>query len=141
MRLFLLLSALTVSLVMPGIAPAAPTAPTSWTSQANQVCAVWLAKAKKEFGTPVTPAQLYSFAVKAKTLEAAELAVLEKIPGRSAAGTQALAAMRADVALVGSSISAFDHGDAKAFITILKKYLNDHRAKDAFAVAGAHACG
>ena len=40
----------------------------------------------------VGPAQLYSFAVKAKTLESQELAVLERIRGRPAAGTAAFAA-------------------------------------------------
>ena len=30
--------------------------PCKWASQANQVCVVWLAKANKEFGKPVTPA-------------------------------------------------------------------------------------
>src|SRR5581483_3637853 len=54
-------------------AAAAPSSPNAWAKQANQVCSVWTAKAKKEFGAPVTPAQLYSFAHKAQALESQEL--------------------------------------------------------------------
>ncbi|HEY2074385.1 MAG TPA: hypothetical protein VGG88_12485 [Gaiellaceae bacterium] len=122
-------------------ASAAPAAPSTWAGQANQVCTVWLAKAKKEFGSPVTPAQLYSFAHKAKSLETQELAALEKIPGRTAAGTAALAAVQADIAEIGSAITAWDHGKPAQFVTILKRYLNDGRPKSAFAVAGAGQCG
>jgi len=120
---------------------AAPVSQSSWATQANQVCSVWIAKAKKEFGSPVTPAQLYSFAHKAKTLEMQELAALEQIPGRTAAGTAALAAVRVDIAEIGSAISAWDHGKPASFVTILKRYLNDGRPKSAFAVAGASQCG
>ncbi|HEY2541429.1 MAG TPA: hypothetical protein VGH92_00100 [Gaiellaceae bacterium] len=122
-------------------ASAAPAAPTSWAAQANQVCSVWTAKAKKEFGAPVTPAQLYSFAHKAKSLEAQELAALEKIPGRSDAGTVALAAVKTDIAEIGSAITAWDKGKPAQFVTILKRYLNDGRPKSAFAIAGAGQCG
>ena len=113
----------------------------SWAAQADKVCVVWLAKAKKEFGSPVTPAQLYSFAQKAKALETQELAVLVKIPGRTATGTAALQAMLVDINEIGSAITAWNHGNAAKFVTILKKYLNDGRAKSAFAVAGATQCG
>jgi len=139
MRSFLIITVLATAAVLPVSAPAAN--PSPWTTQANQVCTVYLAKAKKEFGTPVKPSQLYGFAVKAKALESEELGVLQQIPGRNAAGTRALAAMRADVAEVSSAISAWNHGDKAQFIQILKKYLNDHRAKDAFAAAGATQCG
>ena len=108
---------------------------------ANKVCTVWLAKAKKEFGSPVTPAQLYAFAQKAKALETQELAVLVKIPGRTAAGTAALQAVVVDINEIGSAITAWNQGNAAKFVTILKKYLNDGRAKSAFAVAGATQCG
>ena len=86
--------------------------PGSWAVQANKVCVVWLAKAKKEFGSPVTPAQLYSFAIKAKTLETQELAILEQIPGTTATGTAALAAVRVDIADVGSAITAWNRGNS-----------------------------
>jgi hypothetical protein len=122
-------------------ATAAPAAPNAWAAQANQVCSVWLAKAKKEFGSPVTPAQLYSFAHKAKTLESQELAQLQKIPGRPAAGTAALAAVKVDIAEIGSAITAWDKGDPAKFVAILKRYLNDGRPKSAFTVAGAGQCG
>ena len=114
---------------------------TAWADQADKVCSVWLAKAKKEFGSPVTPAQLYSFAHKAQSLETQELAALEKVPGRTQAGTAALAAVRVDIAEIGSAISAWDHGKPAQFVTILKRYLNDGRPKSAFAIAGATQCG
>jgi hypothetical protein len=113
----------------------------SWAAQANQVCSIWTAKAKKEFGTPVTAAQLYSFAHKAKALESQELAALEKIKGRTAAGTAALAAVKVDIAEIGSAITAWDAGKPALFVTILKRYLNDGRPKSAFAIAGAGQCG
>jgi len=134
-------AALAAALTGASSAAAAPAAQSSWASQANQVCSVWIAKAKKEFGSPVTPAQLYSFAHKAKTLESDELAALTKIPGRTAAGTAALAAVQADIAEIGSAIAAWDHGKPAQFVTILKRYLNDGRPKSAFAVAGAGQCG
>jgi|GEM_PF-2021091 hypothetical protein len=139
----LILAVLAISAAIPAVTPAAasPTSPTSWATQANQVCVVWLAKAKKEFGSPVTAAQLYAFSVKAKTLESQELAVLEQIPGRPASGTQALAAVKVDIAEVGSAISAWKQGKAALFVQTLKAYLNDGRAKAAFAAAGAHQCG
>ena len=118
-----------------------PATQSSWAVQANKVCVVWLAKAKKAFGSPVTPAQLYSFAVKAKTIESRELAVLEQIPGRTAAGTAALVAVKVDIAEVGTAITAWNHGNPALFVQILKRYLNDGRAKSAFAVAGANQCG
>jgi hypothetical protein len=139
MRKILITAVFATSLVLPVASTEAR--PGSWTSQANQVCTVYLAKAKKEFGSPVTPSQLYGFAVNAKTLESQELAELEKIPGRPAAGTRALAAMRVDIAEVGSAISAWKSGDRQRFVQILKQYLNDHRPKDAFAAAGANQCG
>jgi phage gp16-like protein len=131
-----------INVVSPaGAAPKSSTAQSSWAASANRVCTVWLAKAKKEFGTPVTPAQLYAFAQKAKALETQELAVLIKIPGRTAAGTAALQAVVVDINEIGSAITAWNHGNAAQFVTILKKYLNDGRAKSAFAVAGATQCG
>jgi len=134
-------AALAAALTGASSAAAAPAAQSSWASQANQVCSVWIAKAKKEFGSPVTPAQLYAFAHKAKTLESDELAALTKIPGRTAAGTAALAAVQADIAEIGSAIAAWDHGKPAQFVTILKRYLNDGRPKSAFALAGAGQCG
>jgi hypothetical protein len=122
-------------------APAAPVGSSTWASDANQVCVVWLAKAKKEFGNPVTASQLYSFAVKAKKLESQELAVLKKIPNRTSSGTHALAALQVDVNEVGTAITAYQAGNAQRFVTILKRYLNDERPKAAFAAAGASQCG
>ena len=76
-----------------------------------------------------------------ETLETQELGALEKIPGRSDAGTAALAAVRVDIAELGSAITAWDQGKPAQFVTILKRYLNDGRPKSAFAIAGASQCG
>ena len=141
MKVLVATAALAAALTGASSAGASPAAQSSWASQANQVCSVWIAKAKKEFGSPVTAAQLYAFAHKAKTLESDELAALTKIPGRTAAGTAALAAVQADIAEIGSAIAAWDHGKPAQFVTILKRYLNDGRPKSAFAIAGAGQCG
>jgi hypothetical protein len=141
MKLLFATAALVATVTAASAAAAAPAAQSSWANQANQVCSVWTAKAKKEFGSPVTAAQLYAFAHKAKTLESDELAALTKIPGRTAAGTAALAAVHVDIAEIGSAIAAWDHGNPAQFVTILKRYLNDGRPKSAFAIAGAGQCG
>jgi phage gp16-like protein len=137
------LAALTASAALAATtsASAAPAAQTAWAAQANKVCVVWLAKAKKELGSPVTAAQLYGFAVRAKKLESAEYAVLAKLHGRDDSGAAALVAMKVDIAELGSAITAWNHGNAALFVQILKKYLNDGRAKSAFAIAGANKCG
>ena len=138
-----LFAAVTIGAAIAAVTPASasPASANPWAVQANKVCVIWVAKAKKEFGSPVTAAQLYSFAVKAKTLESQELAVLKQIPGRAGAGTAALAAMKVDIAEVGSAITAWNQGKPALFVQILKRYLNDGRAKSAFAVAGANQCG
>ena len=46
-----------------------------------------------------------------------------------------------DINEIGSAITAWNQGNAAKFVTILKKYLNDGRAKSAFAIAGATQCG
>jgi len=120
---------------------AAPASQSAWATQANKVCVIWLAKAKKAFASPVTAAQLYGFAVKAKSIESQELAVLQQIPARTAAGTAALAAMKVDIAEVGSAITAWKAGKPAVFVQILKRFLNDKRPKAAFALAGANQCG
>jgi len=122
-------------------APAAARSQSTWSQQADQVCSVWLAKVKKAFATPVTTAQLYAFAVKAKSLESGELSALERIPGRNATGSAALTAVKVDIAEIGSAISAWDKGDPTSFVTILKRYLNDNRPASAFKLAGADSCG
>jgi hypothetical protein len=138
--LFLAVLTAATALATTTSASAAP-AQSAWAAQANQVCVVWLAKAKKELGTPVTAAQLYAFAVKAKAFETAEYSVIAKIPGRDGSANAALAAMKVDIAEIGSAITAANHGNAALFVQILKKYLNDHRPKVAFAAAGATKCG
>jgi hypothetical protein len=102
---------------------------------------IWLAKAKKQFAVPVKPSGLLKFAVASRTLETQELAALEKIPNASPAGTHALVAVRADIAEISAAIDAGNRGDSATFVKILKQYLNDHRAKAAFAAAGASQCG
>ena len=49
--------------------------------------------------------------------------------------------MKVDIAEVGSAITAWNQGNAAAFVTILKRYLNDGRPKSAFAIASANQCG
>jgi hypothetical protein len=139
----ILFAAVAISSAIAAVTPAvaSPASPSSWAAQSNKVCVVWLAKAKKAFGSPVTAAQLYGFAVKAKTLESQELAVLAQIPGRTAAGTAALKAVQVDIAEVGTAITAWNQGKPALFIQILKRYLADGRAKSAFAIAGATQCG
>jgi len=141
MKLLVATAAVAAALTAASGASAAPAAQGSWASQANQVCSYWIAKAKKEFGSPVTAAQLYAFAHKAKSLESQELTALAKIPGRTAAGTAALSAVQADIAEIAAAIAAWDHGKPAQFVTILKRYLNDGRPKSAFAIAGAGQCG
>ena len=138
-----LVAAAAVSASIVTVAPvaAAPSSQSAWASQANKVCTVWIAKAKKAFGSPVTPSQLYSFAKKAKSIESGELAALAQIPGRTDAGTAALAAVKVDIAEIGSAITAWNQGKPAVFVQILKRYLNDGRPKSAFAVAGANQCG
>ena len=142
-RLPTLIAAVAIGATTAGVTPAAasPVSQSSWAGQANRVCVVWLATVKKELGSPVTAAQLYSFALKAKSLEGQELVVLQQIPRRTAAGTAALAAMKVDIAEVGSAITAWNQGKPALFVQILKRYLNDGRTKSAFAVAGANRCG
>ena len=139
--LVLIPAVLAASAVTAGAAPAATSTSSPWATQANQVCVVWLAKAKKEFGSPVTAAQLYTFANKASTLETQEFGVLSKIPKRPALGTAALNAVVADINELRSAIVAYDKGKFAQFKTTLTKYLNDERAKQAFAAAGATKCG
>jgi hypothetical protein len=139
-KLSFLLVALSLSVILPTAASAGRTSAT-WSDQANQVCTVWLAKAKTQLGKPVTVADLYPFAIRAKALEAAELAQLEQIPGRSPAGTKALAAVRVDIAEVNKAIASWKSGDKAGFIQVLKQYLNDNRPKAAFTAAGAAKCG
>ena len=139
--LVLIPAVLAASAVTAGAAPAATSTSSPWATQANQVCVVWLAKAKKEFGSPVTAAQLYTFANKANTLETQEFGVLSKIPKRPALGTAALNAVVADINELRSAIVAYDKGKFAQFKTTPTKYLNDERAKQAFAAAGATKCG
>ncbi len=69
------------------------------------------------------------------------LSAAEQISGRPAAGTAALAAMRGDIPGIGSAITAWNRGKPALFVQILKRYLNDERARSAFAAAGATQCG
>lgn len=136
----ILLAALATSaLLIPAAASAAPS--DDWSTQANQVCTVYVAKAKKLFATPVKPSGLYKFAKDVKALESSELAELTAIPGRSSSGTHALGVLKGDVGQVGLAIKAWDRGDKASFVKILKAYLNDNRPKVAFAAAGASKCG
>jgi hypothetical protein len=122
-------------------ATAAPVSRSTWATEANKVCVVWAAKIKAEFGAPNTAALAYIFSRKAKSLESQERAALLRIPGRTDAGTAAIAALKADIAELDSAISAFDRGKLALFKQLFRRYLSDTRARDAFAAAGAKQCG
>jgi hypothetical protein len=137
----LLSVALAAGALIPGTASAATAGTTTWASQANQVCSVYVAKAQKEFATPVKPSGLYKFALAVKALENREFGDLSAIPHRTSAGTHALAALQVDIAEVASAVTAYERGDKATFVKVLKAYLNDNRPKVAFAAAGASKCG
>jgi outer membrane murein-binding lipoprotein Lpp len=138
-KLLLLTAAVAASAVLAGSASAAPR--NDWSSQANQVCTVYVAKAKQLFAKPVQASGLYKFAKDVKTLETSEFNALDSIPGRAAAGNHALVALRGDIGMVVSAIHAYDKGDKATFVKDLKAYLNSTKPKVAFAAAGASKCG
>jgi hypothetical protein len=139
--LFVAATTLSMAAVVVMPAAASPVSPSSWGRDANDVCMIWTAKIKREFGAPATPAQASIFARKAETLESRERAALLRIPGRTAAGTAALAALKADIDEIGSAVTAWDRGETVLFVQIFRRYLNDVRARSAFAAAGAKQCG
>src|SRR5437763_16449707 len=108
-KILTLTVAVTVGAVLAGSASAAPS--NDWSSQANQVCTVYVAKAKQLFAKPVQPAGLYKFAKDVKTLETSEFNALDAIPSRSSAGDHALVALHGDIGMVVSAIPAWDRGD------------------------------
>lgn len=112
-----------------------------WSVQANQVCTVYVAKAKHLFAKPVKPSGLYTFAKDVKTLETSEFNALNAIPNRPGAGDHALVVLRSDIGMVTAAIHAFDQGNKAAFVKDLKAYLNSTKPKTAFAAAGASKCG
>jgi hypothetical protein len=134
-----LTAAVVAGAVLAGSASAAPR--DDWSTQANQVCTVYVAKAKKLFAKPVQPSGLYKFAKDVKTLETSELNELNAIPNPSTAGTHALSVLRGDIGMVTIAIHAFDKGDKAKFVNELKAYLNSNKPKVAFAAAGASKCG
>jgi hypothetical protein len=132
-------AALAACAVLAGSASAAPA--DAWSSQANQVCTVYVAKAKKMFAKPVQASGLYKFAKDVRTLENSELSELNAIPNRSSAGTHALTVLRGDIGMVTLAIHAWDRGDKASFVKLLKGYLDSNKPKVAFAAAGASKCG
>jgi hypothetical protein len=118
-------------------------AASSWSAQANKVCVVWQAKAKATFGAtpPKTPAQAYSFSVKAAAFEQAELSALEKIPNRTPAGARALSSVKVDIAEINVGIKDWRAGNKTGFVRVFIRWQNDHRPHRAFVAAGANACG
>jgi hypothetical protein len=137
--LLLLTAVAAAGAVLAGSASAAPR--DDWSTQANQVCTIYVAKAKQLFAKPVQPSGLYKFAKDVKTLETSEFNALNSLPGRSTAGDHALLALRGDIGMVTSAIRAWDTGDKATFVKDLKAYLNSTKPKVAFAAAGASKCG
>jgi len=138
-KILLLTAVVAAAAVLAGSAAAAPN--DTWSSQANQVCTIYVAKAKQLFEKTVQPSGLYKFAKDVKSLETNEFNALNAIPGRSATGDHALVALRGDIGMVTSAIHAFDNGDKATFVKDLKAYLNSSKPKVAFAAAGASKCG
>jgi hypothetical protein len=140
-------TALTACLATAIVSVAATTnaaaAQTTWAAKANQVCTIWKAKAKAEFGTaaPTTPKQAYLFSVKAVALEQGELSALAKIPNPTPAGTRALAAVRTDIKEIRAGIHDWQIGDKVGFVRIYNFWQHDHRPGQAFLAANANACG
>jgi hypothetical protein len=137
--LLFLIAVAAAGAVLAGSASAAPR--DDWSVQANQVCTIYVAKAKQLFAKPVQPAGLYKFAKDVKTLETSEFNALNAIPNRSSAGSHALVTLRGDIGMVASAIHAWDKGDRATFVKDLKAYLNSTKPKLAFAAAGASKCG
>jgi hypothetical protein len=130
------LIAVVVALVAGGTASAAGG---PWATKANAVCRAYLAKAKAALTPqPKTPAQARRWAAKAVAIEESELTALTKIPGRTAAGTKALAAIHTDI---GEAKAALAAPTTARFAALFTKWGNDHRPKRAFLAAGSTACG
>ena len=138
-KILLLTAAVATGAVFAGSASAA--SHDDWSTQANQVCTVYVAKAKQLFSKPVQPAGLYKFAKDVKTLETSEFNALNALPNRSTAGDHALLTLRGDIGMVVAAIHAFDQGNKAVFVKDLKAYLNSSKPKVAFAAAGASKCG
>ena len=114
----------------------------AWAKQADRVCSVWDAKAKKVLGTmpPKTSAKAYNFAVKVAALETGELAALKKIPHPTTAGAKALHATQADIAEVKAAIHDWRVGKRAALAKVYTAWVSDRRADNAFIAAGARGC-
>ncbi|SRR6266516_6422058 len=125
------------------LAGSAAAAADTWATRADAVCRTFVARARAELGTtaPKTLAQAHTFTVKATTLEAENLAALRKLPGRTPAGTRALAVLRNDIVEAKAALAAWNAGNTELFRRRFIAWANDHRPKRAFAAAGAHACG
>jgi hypothetical protein len=138
-KTLLLTVALAAGAILAGSASAAPR--DDWSTHANQICTVYVAKAKQLFAKPVQPSGLYKFANDVKKLETSEFNALDAIPGRSSAGDHAMVMLRGDIGMITAAIHAFDKGDKATFVKDLKSYLNSNKPKVAFAAAGASKCG
>lgn len=139
-RVILLLAAAAAALAAAGAAAAAPS---SWAARADKVCTTWQSRAKtSSLATrPKTTPQMYAWAVKATAFEQRELAALEQVPGVTAAGRAALAAVRTDIAEISVGLRDWRAGDRTGFLHVFVKWQGDHRPHRAFVAAGARACG
>ena len=139
MRTGILVISLSTALFVAALSAAATA---SWGSAADKVCTVWKAKAKAALTPlPKTPAQAYSWTLKAAALEKAELTVLKKIPNATPAGARALASVDTDIAEIQVGIADWHTGNKAGFARAFVAWQRDHRPHAAFVAAGAKACG
>ena len=117
-------------------------AATSWATQADKVCTVWTAKAKKVMGAgpPQTAAAAYAFSVKAVALEQGELAALRRIPNPTATGKKALRSVSVDIAEIRVGLKDWRAGDKAGFVRVYNVWQADHRPHHAFLAAGTRVC-
>ena len=136
-----LIGAVTV-VVAAATAVAASAAQTSWATQADKVCTVWTAKAKKVMsgGPPQTAPAAYAFSVKAVALEQGELAALSSVPNPTAAGNRALRSVSVDIAEIRVGLKDWRAGNKAGFVRVYNIWQADHRPHRAFLAAGAKVC-
>jgi hypothetical protein len=124
-------------------AAAAAAADDLWAKRANAVCRSWAPRQKAAFAglkRPKTKAETYRFLEIARPLETGLLRDLRAIKAsRTAAAKRALAAAANDVVELDAARAAYER-NAKDFLQLFTRWVNDDRATRAFAAAGAADC-
>lgn len=124
-----------------GTGAGAGAAQSEWATRANTICrAVYKRYAALGSYTPKTIAGQIKLARGVLPVETDELAQLSAISApKSAAATQALALLRADLAEGRAAVAAA--GNVPQFKRLFQRWYNDHRSSQALAAAGAADCG